>query len=281
MRSLASSPALLAALIALSGCDWLERIQNDRVLAGVLIESPGVSQPAQGVELSGAVVATVFFGEMERGANPVDAGSWSTTGLDGATVRLTWAGGSATLEPVPGVAGQYALAGDLTYEPGTAYTFRVDHDGETYSGTVVAPARPTLLDADGAELPIVQPPVAHAQIPGPYVLRREGDSVAFYAVTQLSSRSGAVDASAATCTNAPDVADPMAVLRLFLDDGAWRAPTFSLAKADCFPTPAPQYGYGLLLTAVNKVGGSNLSSNLFIGSGVVAGSSAASVLPLR
>lgn len=280
MRSLAPPVALLAVL-ALSGCDWLARVQNDRVLAGALLESPGVSDPSSGVELPGAVVATVFFGEVDKGANPADAGSWSTTGLAGATVRITWEGGSAALDPVAGAAGQYALAGDLAYQPGTAYTFRVEHDGETYSGTVVAPAKPTMRDDGGAELPLVQPPVTYAQIDDPYVLRRDGDSVAFYAVTQLSSATAPVDLAAATCTNAPDVSDPLAVLKLFLNDDAWRAPSFSLPKADCFPTPAPELGYGLLLTAVNKASGSSLSSNLFLGSGVVAGSSAASVLPVR
>ncbi|WP_242346591.1 hypothetical protein [Anaeromyxobacter terrae] len=284
MRRLASFPALLVAVLTLAGCDVLGRFQNDHVLAGVLIESPGVSQPDQGVNLSGAAAATVFFGEVDKGANPADAASWRTTGLDGATVRITWDGGSATLAPA-GAAGQYALTGGaLTYVPGTAYTFRVEYGGETYSGTVTAPARPVLQDESGAPLPVVQAPIAYAQLPDPYVLRRDGTPpvpVAFYAITELSSGTGAVDASAATCTNAPDVTDPMAVLRLFLDDGAWRTPTFSLAKADCFPAPAPQYGYGLLLTSVNKVGGTNLSSNLFLGSGVVAGSSAASVLPVH
>ncbi len=281
MRRLASFPALLAAVLGLAGCDVFERLQNDRVLAGVLIESPGVSQPDQNVNLAGAVAATVFFGEVDKGANPADAASWRTTGLDGATVRLTWDGGTATLAPA-GAAGQYALTGGaLAYAPGTAYTFRVEYGGETYSGTVTAPPRPVLQDESGAPLPVVQAPIAYTQLPDPYVLRRDGTSVAFYAVTALSSPSGAVNASAATCANAPDVTDPMAVVRLFLDDGAWRTPTFSLAKADCFPAPAPQYGYGLLLTSVNKVGGTNLSSNLFLGSGVVAGSAAASVLPVH
>jgi hypothetical protein len=280
MRQLASSTALLASVLTLAGCDVLERAQNDRVLAGVLIESPGVSQPVLGVALSGAVVATAFFGEIDGGANPADAGSWSTTGLADARVELTWAGGSATLTPVPGAAGQYALAGGVTYAPGTAYTFRVEHGGETYSGTVTAPARPVMQDASGAPLPLVQLPIAYDAIPETYVLRRAGTSVAFYAVTQLSSATAAVDLSAATCTNAPDVADPMAVLRLFLNDDAWRVPSFSLQKAECFPAPAPLFGYGVLLTSVNKVGGSNMSSNLFLGSGVVAGSTAASVLPV-
>ncbi|WP_242361008.1 hypothetical protein [Anaeromyxobacter sp. SG17] len=281
MRRLASFPALLAAVLGLAGCDVFERLQNDRVLAGVLIESPGVSQPDQNVNLAGTVAATVFFGEVDKGANPADAASWRTTGLDGATVRLTWDGGTATLAPA-GAAGQYALTGGaLAYVPGTAYTFRVEYGGETYSGTVTAPPRPVLQDESGAPLPVVQAPIAYSQLPDPYVLRRDGTSVAFYAVTALSSPSGAVNASAATCTNAPDVTDPMAVVRLFLDDGAWRTPTFSLAKADCFPAPAPQYGYGLLLTSVNKVGGTSLSSNLFLGSGVVAGSAAASVLPVH
>lgn len=282
MRRLALPPALLAAVLsfALAGCDVFERAQNDRVLAGVLLESPGVSQPGVGVELSGAAVATVFFGEIDAGANPADAGSWSTTGLADARVELAWEGGSATLAPVPGAAGQYALAGGIDYVPGKPYTFRVQHGGETYSGTVNAPARPVMLDAEGTALPLVQWPIAYAAIADPYVIRRAGTSVAFYAVTQLSSGSAALDLSAATCTNAPDVADPMAVLRLFLDDDAWRVPSFSLQKAECFPAPAPQFGYGVLLTAVNKVGGSNMSSNLFLGSGVVAGSTAASVMPL-
>jgi hypothetical protein len=276
MTRLTVLAAVFAALLA--GCDPIERLQNDKLLAAVLVESPAVAQ--QGVNVPGTTLATVFFGTVNRGAAPGDPGGWQATGISGANVRITWAGGSVSLAPVPGAAGQYALAGGLAYSPGTAYTFRVESEGDVYSGTVSAPDRPAPQDAGGATLQVVQPAVLHANIPDPYVLRRAGTNPAFYTVTSLSSQTGSLDVSAPTCTNAPDLTDPLDVLRLLFDDAPWRAPSFSLSRAECFPTPAP-FAYGILLTAVNKVGGTNLSSNLFLGSGVVVGSTAASVLPLQ
>ena len=270
---------LVAAVAILAGCDPIERLQNDKLLAAVLVESPAVSQP--GVNVAGTSIATVFFGTVNRGASPSDPSAWQATGISGANVRITWPGGSVTLAPVPGVAGQYALAGGLTSTPGTAYTFRVESGSDVYSGTVTAPERPALRHG-GATLPVLQDPKPWADIPQPYVLERVGTSPAFYTVTRLSSQTGSLDVSAPTCTNAPDLSDPLDVLRLFFDDAPWRAASFSLDKGDCFPpTPALPYAYGILLTAVNKAGGTNLSSNLFLGSGVVVGSTAASVLPVQ
>lgn len=269
----------LSTALVLAACDPVERLRNDHLLAGVLVEAPAVMSSNPPLELQPAAGATVFFGVVDPGAHPTDAGSWNATGLAGADVTLSWAGGSATLAAVPGIPGQYAAVSGIAYTPGAAYTFRVAHGGETYSGTVTAPERPAMQHPQGTALPLVQDAVPFAAIPDPYALHRTGTSKAFYTVTNLSSASGRLDLSSPTCTNAPDLANPLDVLRLFFDDAEWRAASFDLPRASCFPEPAA-LAYALLLTAVNETGGAGLSSNLFLGSGVVAGSTAASVLPI-
>jgi hypothetical protein len=245
-------------------------LQNDKVLAGILLATPDVEV---GTTVPGTVTAQVFFGQISgatSGAADVDP-------ISGATVQVTWTGGgSATLPEVePGY--YQATDGSLEYTAGADYTFRVTYGGETYTGTVEAPAPVVMTEPDGTPLdPVV--PVTAADLADPYPVCRSGTQVAFATAQEFTS----AGASGAPCFVPPAPTDAGGILALLFDDGAYRTACFSLPPATCFPNRSDPdtAGYLVGLTALNKVTGTQMSSNLFLASGVFAGTMDASALIL-
>jgi hypothetical protein len=246
-------------LLALAGCEAVEMLTNDKVLAGALLATPDVEMGSSTVP--GAVTAHVFFGQISgamSGAADVDP-------ISGATVQLTWTGGgSATLSEVE--AGYYqATGGSLVYTEGADYTFRVTYQGETYSGTVEAPPLVEMRDPEGSVLGEVVY-VDDLELEPSYPICREGSQDAFVTVVEVGT-DGSTGAQGA--------------MALLFDPSAYREACFDV-PATCFPNRSdPETaGYAIGLTALNKAVGTAMSSNLFLGSGVFAGTMDASALVL-
>jgi hypothetical protein len=258
----------LLSLLALAGCETVEMLQNDKVLAGVLLATPDATVGP--TDVPGAVTAQVFFGQISgamSGAADVDP-------IVGATVQVTWTGGgTATLTPA--AAGYYeATGGGLAYVEGAQYTFRVSHGGEVYSGTVTAPARPVMLDGPGGA-PIPDQTSATLAELDPYPVCRAGSQVAFVTVVEVTTGGGVGD----PCFQPAAPTDAGGILGLLFDQGAYTVACFDV-PASCFPnaSSASTAGYLVGLTALNKATGTALSSNLFLASGVFVGTMDASAL---
>jgi len=272
--------AALAALALLAGCEAVQKLENHKVMAAVVIRSPDLDSAGQGLpalHVTGVAAAQVFFGERQ------DSVSQPPTGLSGAAVTLAWAGtssGSVVLQPVS--QGWYQVTGGFDYAPGTTYTFTVVYLGDTFTGTVSAPPQaPRIKELAGAIVPQVFPPFP---VPTFYLgfdhqtVSRDGDDVAFYSATDVAGAA----AGAVTCSNQP-FGDAGAMIQLLLDPSPWKVPAFTLFRSDrtsaaaqrCFPQES---SYLVTLTTV-KTG--SVSSNLFLGSGVLAGASDAGLLILQ
>lgn len=274
-----AAAVVLFLTFPLSGCDLLQRLDEERVLAGVVIESPGISSDAPPVTVGGIVAARAFFGEVEAGRSATSA-----SGLAGAAVDVLFTppGGAQVVVRLPGSgpAGQYGATSvetALAYHPGVEYQFRVVHDGETFTARVIAPDAATMESPPGTPVPTVQA-AAHAAWPATWTLSRQGTDLAVYAVDGVTP-GGAIDFSGGgmNCTNAPGT-DPKAWLSLLLDDAPYRAASFALPKATCFPA-AGTYAVGL--TTLARATGSGVSSNLFLGSGALAGTTDAVAVILQ
>lgn len=261
----------LLALLALAGCETVEMLQNDKVLAGVLLATPDATVGT--TDVPGTVTAQVFFGQISGAMS----GSADVDPIAGATVQVSWTGGgTATL--TPGAAGYYeATGGALVYVEGAQYTFHVSHGGETYTGTVTAPPSVEMRDAGGALLDDVVP-VTAAGLADPYPVCRTGNQVAFVTVQEFTD----AGASGEPCFVPPAPTDAGGIIGLLFDDGEYRAACFSLPPATCFPNRSDPgtVGYLVGLTALNKATGTQMSSNLFLGSGVFVGTMDASALVL-
>jgi hypothetical protein len=274
-----AAAVVLFLTFPLSGCDLLRRLDEERVLAGVVIESPGVSSVTPPVTVGGIVVARAFFGEVEAGNSATSA-----SGLAGAAVDVLFTppGGAQVVVRLPGSgpAGQYGATSvetALAYHPGVEYQFRVVHDGETFTARVIAPDAATMESPRGTPVPTVQT-AAHAAWPATWTISRQGTDLAVYAVDGVTG-TGAIDFAGGgmNCTNAPG-SDPKAWISLLLNDDPYRAESFALQKAACFPA-AGTYAVGL--TTLVRDTGSGVSSNLFLGSGALAGTSDAVAVVLQ
>ena len=244
---------LLTALALLAGCDLVDKLQNRKVLVAAVLSSPGVD--VGGVSQPGLVTAQVFFGERQSDLQA------PPTGLDGATVTLFATDGSATstytLQPVSAKgAGWYQATGSVRFTPGTTmFQFKAAYQNEEFSGSVQAPTAAAM-----SGLPSTQP-VSWSSL-STINLTRTGTDPAFYAVGEV----GVSGTPSTKCTNAP-VDDAGKLVQFVLDDSAWTVPSFALTRDACFPDhPA---GYVVSLTTVKK--STDVSSNLFLGSAVIAG----------
>ncbi len=247
--------ALLTALALLAGCDLVHQLQNRKVLVAAVISSPSIT--VGGVTQSGLVTAQVFFGERQSDLTA------APTGLDGATVTLSATDGSATstysLLPVSAKgAGWYQATGSVRFTPGTTmFQFKAVYQSEEFSGSVQAP---TAAAITGLQNQMFTP--RSSSMTSPLTLTRAGTDPAFYAVVKASV---SADLANATCTNAP-VNDAGKLVQFVLDDSAWTVPSFDLPATPCFPGAGD---YAVSLTTVAK--STDVSSNLFLGSAVIAG----------
>jgi len=245
--------ALLTALALLAGCDLVQQLQNRKVLVAAVLSSPGVNNNVLGVSQSPLVTAQVFFGERQSDLTA------PPTGLDGATVTLSATDGSSTstytLLPVSAKgAGWYQATGSVRFTPGTTmFQFKAVYQGEEFSGSVQAPQAVTMQGLPAS-------PAHRAQV----TLTRTGSDDAFYAVVRATA---SADFANATCTNAP-VNDAGKLVQFVLDDSAWKVPSFVLPVDPCFPGTGTD-AFVVSLTTVKK--STDVSSNLFLGSAVIAG----------
>ncbi len=252
---------LLTALALLAGCSVAQQLQNRKVLVAAVLSSPTVSVGF--VIQSGLVTAQLFFGERQDLSQP-------PTGLTGATVTLTATNGSVvntyTLGAVSAKgAGWYQATDSIQFTPGTTtFQFKAVYKGEEFSGSVQAPPAAAITGLQNHLFP-----ARSLSSTLPLTLARAGTDPAFYAVVKSSA---SADVANATCTNAP-VTDAGKLVQFVLDDSAWTVPSFDLPASPCFPSADT---YVVSLTTVAK--STNVSSNLFLGSAVIAGAADAGAL---
>ncbi|HEX7625247.1 MAG TPA: hypothetical protein VF400_16840 [Anaeromyxobacteraceae bacterium] len=243
--------ALLTALALLAGCDLVHQLENRKILVAAVLSSPAVS--VGGASQSSLVTAQVFFGERQSVL------SAPPTGIDGASVTLAATDGNTTstytLQPVGAKgAGWYQATGAVRFTAGTTiFQFKVTYQGAEFSGSVQAPKAATMQGL----------PASPARR-GPVTLTRAGTDDAFYAVVRANL---SADFANATCTNAP-VNDAGKLVQFVLDDSAWKAPSFVLPVDPCFPGTGTD-AFVVSLTTVAK--SADVSTNLFLGSAIIAG----------
>jgi hypothetical protein len=242
--------ALLTALALLAGCDLVHQLENRKILVAAVLSSPAVS--VGGASQSSLVTAQVFFGERSDLQAP-------PTGIDGASVTLAATDGNTTsmytLQPVGAKgAGWYQATGTVRFSPGTTiFQFKAVYQGDEFSGSVQAPKAATMQGLPTS-------PARRAAV----TLTRAGTDDAFYAVVRANL---SADFANATCTNAP-VNDAGKLVQFVLDDSAWKAPSFVLPVDPCFPGTGID-AFVVSLTTVAK--STDVSTNLFLGSAVIAG----------
>jgi len=278
MRQLAA----LSILLALAGCDMLQKLQNRKVLGAMLLQSPAVApQPASPPlpalpDIPRTVTAQVFFGER---TDDVSAGSQTAPrGLSGAVVSVSWVAGGAhevTLVESSTAPGYYEVNGaPLAYAAGADYAFRVTYRGEAYSASVRAPAEPAVTEFS-APNPALKG-ASWASFTGQRISRAcpagGCTDLAFYTVMPVDLQAGSLGTP--TCDNFPR--DARGLIDLVVDPAPWKVAGYDLQKGatpDCFPPSISGQVAALTLVVAQK--SSSVSSNLFLGSAAVAGASSA------
>ncbi len=256
--------AALAAVALLAGCDLVKKVENRKILTAAVLASPTAVSPG-GDTITSATTAQLFFGERQSDL------SQPPTPLAASSATLSWDGaaaGAASLTAVTGKAGWYQASSGIAYAAGTRYTFKVVYQGEEFSGAVQAPSPSRITNADAT---------THVFEPGAYggtslTVTRDvsgGAADAIYAAFRSD------DLAHATCDNAP-FDDAGKFVQFVLDDAAWKVTSFVLPKSPCFPSLGT---YAVTLTTVEK--STDVSSNLFLGSAVLAGSADVAVLTVQ
>jgi hypothetical protein len=277
----------LLAVVALAGCEAVSRLQNDKVLAGVLLQTPSV-QFDNNTTVPGAVTAQVFFGEIPGGVG----GSGDVQPITGATVTLEFTSGGAQTIPLAEVGGgEYQTTSvddaSLVYTAGVEYTFKVVHAGETYTGKVTAPQKAEAYPSSGATppapgaAPLPTPPtpfsVAASALSPSYPVCRTTTDPAVVSVLRVTT-SGSVGSP---CFAPESPTTPAGALALLFQRSQYTAACIDVPST-CFPSASDNTtaGYVVGLTALaDSVGTSGgLSSNLFLSSGVFAGTMDAAVM---
>jgi hypothetical protein len=86
--------AVLSTLFLLSGCDFVERLSNHKILGAAVVATPEVAPtqvpgyPGGFPAIPAQVTAQVFFGE--RQDDLTSGGAKAPTGITGATVTLRY-----------------------------------------------------------------------------------------------------------------------------------------------------------------------------------------------
>jgi hypothetical protein len=276
MRSLPLAVTIAVALLA--GCGMVKKLENRKVLAGLVMRSPDlvVGAPAN-LTVSGVVTVQVFFGDLQGDTQ-------APTGLADAAVTLSWAGGatgSVTLPAGPS-AGWYQLTGtSVAHQAGLTYTFTVRYGGEVFTGTVVAPAAEGITELAAATPPLIFPPTPNpAATFTKQTVSRTGSDTAVYAANPIE---GPTSLGPTSCTNAP-LSDAWAMVQLLIAAGPWTVPSFELWRTNLAPTASQRCfapGPGAWVVTLTTVRSGSVSGNLFLGSGVLAGSADAGVLVLQ
>jgi hypothetical protein len=269
---------LAAAAVFASGCDVVEKIQNRTIMVATVLKSPELSAGEGGPLLPSGVVsvasAQVFFGE--RGAD-LDA---PPAPLTAESARLEWSNGSVVLASAG--QGVYAVVGGFPTDQ--ALTFRIRFQGEDFTGTVTVPAAASLSGEGGdfATIPFVTKSYTQFAVApfgtstqSSYTISRTGADTAFWELRSIAPNGSISQEPVGGCTNVPQTGQQL--LSFVLDPAPFKAATFTIPKATCFPNPPFQGGTGALV-ALYTVRAGSVSDNLFLGSGAFAGASDAGVI---
>jgi hypothetical protein len=273
--------ALVLSLVALAGCEAIQRLQNDKILAGVLLETPDVTVGNETVP--GGVTAQLYFGELPGGVG--GAGDVQPLAVDSAAIEFT-SGGAQSVPLAEVQPGYYQATAGVPYLEGVAYTFKVVYAGETFTGRVTAPARSEAYrknanppPAYGTPLPDLPTPfsVAAADLDPSFPVCRTTSDVAFVSVIEVPASGQVSD----PCFTPDPPTTAAGVLGLLFDRSAYQVACFDV-PATCFPNASSPStaGYVIGLTALKSAMGNSggLSDNLFYGSGVFAGTTDAAIM---
>jgi hypothetical protein len=264
--------AALSLSILLAGCGLLDRLQNHVILVATLLQSP---QPPPGIGGSAVAAAQVYLAQ-KSGDLTSPPSEQSLTPITGATVALLDNGTRvATLTGVAGAPGYYEST-SAAYVAGHTYRFTASVGSDQYWAEVASvPATPTLtLPGTAASGVYTYTNYSNTgAFPDPYPIGRSGTDIAFYSVWGLSGTTFDPTATP-NCTNFPKTAGDFLTL-VFVNDAPYRAATFSVPKATCFPEPLPASFPAKYLVGLAAVKRGATSGNLSIYSGAVAGTSAA------
>lgn len=286
----------LALVLPLASCDTIKSVQNRKLVAAVLLQSPTVKNPQTQVEIPSVVSAQMFFGERQDDGNPntPPKDQKAPAGLAGATVTLSWLEGgqtqTVTLDAASGKDGTYQTDStrnaQLHYLAHATYTFSATYGSDVFTGQVEA-AEPTEMIQFQSLTPPKTIVSKYDVFPDPFTITRALPAgttdvdIGFYAAYPISTDTQ-LDPSKITCKNTPALDQPLALLQLVFDPSPWKKDHFDLyknddpaGKANCFPSAQ---NYVVALTTVKK---GTPSSNLFLGSAILAGTADAGALVLQ
>jgi len=283
MKRLLVSAAFAASSLALLACD-LEKLTAEHVMVGTLLSTPEVEVSASALAgfdagtfgpdggdvlaLPAQTAAIVFFGSRTgEDSQP--------SGLSGAAVTVQPVGGQATALTDEG-AGNYSRtsvgASDFEYQSGATYQFIATRGGTRYVGQVDnAPLKETIA--------ALHPPEGFLRIDArtPFSFDRPAPpantdrTLGFVTVVPLSAEGAQGEP---TYTNLPST--PLQFLQLVGLPGPYREARVTI-PGDAFPEREQTY---LVIFHAVRMGGAE-SSNLFLGSALLAGTAEVGVVRTR
>jgi hypothetical protein len=269
--------ALTGCILAPLACDLgktVDQISADTVMVGTLLSTPDVDfspEAAAGLDggfqadggqsritIPGQTVAFVFLGTRE-GENS------APQGLSGATVTVQ-AQGSQPVSLTNDASGAYSRSSNsdekLTYKSGTNYTFLAVRNGERFEGLVEnSPAQEKI-----EKLHSLAGPVSHTANTA-FTFDRadppagQDRTIGFITVVPIDSNG---NQDTPTYSNVPTT--PLEFLSLVAFSSDFRQKTVTI-PATAFPNPKQNY---LVTFQAVRTGGPE-SSNLFVGSALLAG----------
>ncbi len=277
MKRLLLLSAAAVSLVAPLACN-LDQITAEKVMVGTLLSTPAVEvSPSAAAGFDGGVIyngdggeatvtipaqtaALVFFGTRNgEGSSPVAP-------IANATVSLQPQGGQAVNIPADGV-GLYTRTnsgegGELKYQPNTNYDFVVTSGGEKFVGRVEnAPPQEKVAALHPAEGIIRRPANQPFSFGRKTLAANEERTVGFVTVFPIGKDGERGDA---TYTNVPS--DPLGLLSLVALPAEWKTDQVTI-PATAFPQRDQTY---MIVFQTVRTGGAE-SSNLFIGSALLAG----------
>jgi hypothetical protein len=266
-----------AALVVLMSCDLQKTVDQSTaktVAVATLLSTPAVTVSASavlgdaGASFDGGLdadagitvppqnAAFVFFGQ--RQGTSLDT---APTGVAGAKVTLRDNdGGVFTLTDTG--SGNYTASSGFTYLDGATYQFIMESGGESYIAQVEkVPARETITQFHPSEGVVRLAANSTFTFTRPDPAAGTDRNLGFVTVVPLG---GDGQQGTPTYTNVPT--KPLEFLKLVVSPADWKTTTVTL-PASAFPTADTKY---IVLFQSAKLGGPS-SSNLWIGSAILAG----------
>ncbi len=271
-RFLRSLSAAAALVLSVAGCDQLlSQLESDHVAVAMLVKVPEQQNPVPGGQpLPGVVRFQLFLGAIQKSAAAAGLASGATpgaTGLAGAQVKLLFRDTEQNVDlevPIPDKgAGAYdldSLTDARLKLMKTEYTAQIVHGGHTYKLKVTPPEPSDIAEVAAAPLRVIKDHPENTDLRLTRANIVAENPIAFVNLAQVSPTT-----KADHWTNAPT--DAMGLLSLALNDGAWRADSFTIPGAK-FASGA---GYVVTLTSLAQGQVDGSSSALFLGSTFFAG----------